>query len=85
MGKTTLEMATELRQALKKDIVRFSYFKKDGSLREAVGTRNLNKAEEKIGCAIPAPKTDQVNENAYFDLDKKAWRSFIPENVVSID
>ena len=78
-------MATELRQALKKGIVRFSYFKKDGSLREAVGTRNLNKAEEKIGCAIPTPKTDQVNENAYFDLDKKAWRSFIPETVVSID
>lgn len=82
-NKTATAMA--LREALKKGIVRFTYYKKDGTLREAIGTRNLTLAENKTGVAIPAPKTGIVNENAYYDLDKQAWRSFIPENVVSID
>jgi hypothetical protein len=53
--------------------VYFSYFKKDGSIRNAIGTLNEN--------LIPAdlrPKDSSANTGSnlkYFDLDKKAWRS----------
>jgi len=80
-----INLSDRLRSELKKRIVRFTYYKKDGSLREAVGTRNPSVAREKYAQEIPAPKGDFTNENAYYDLDKHAWRSFIPQNVVSID
>ena len=83
--ENTNTTATALREALKKGIVRFTFYKKDGTIREATGTRNLSFAEKTTGESIPAPKSGRINENAYYDLDKKAWRSFIPENVVSID
>ena len=80
-----INIADILRSELKKRVVKFSYYKKDGTLREAVGTRNPNSAKEKYGEEIPTPKGGFTNENAYYDLDKHAWRSFIPQNVVSID
>jgi len=81
----SINITDKLRSELKKRVVRFTYYKKDGSLREAVGTRNPEVAREKHGEEIPAPKGTAINENAYYDLDKHAWRSFIPQNVVSID
>ena len=80
-----INIAETLRSELKKRVVRFTYYKKDGSLREAVGTRNPEAAREKWGEEIPAPKGTYTNENAYFDIGKHAWRSFVPQNVVSID
>ena len=81
-----MENITEkLRDELKKRVVRFTFYKRDGSLREAVGTRNPSVAREKYSLEIPAPKGDYTNENAYYDLEKRAWRSFIPQNVASID
>ena len=81
----SINIADKLRTELKKRIVRFTFYKKDGSLREAVGTRNPSVAREKARDEIPAPKGTYINENAYYDLDRHAWRSFIPQNVVSID
>ena len=81
----SINITDKPRSELKKRVVRFTYYKKDGSLREAVGTRNPEVAREKHGEEIPAPKGTYTNENAYYDIGKHAWRSFIPENVVSID
>ena len=81
----SINIADKLRSELKKRVVHFTYYKKDGSLREAVGTRNPEVAREKYAQEIPAPKGISVNENAYYDLGKHAWRSFAPQNVVSID
>ena len=81
-NKTIVE---NLRNALKKGVVRFTYIKKDGSVRQAEGTRNITIAEGRVGCTIPAPKSGRNNENAYYDLEKFAWRSFIPSKVVSIE
>jgi hypothetical protein len=78
-------LANSLRELLKKNIVLFTYEKKDGTIRHARGTRNLAIAEVALNATIAPPKTDRVNENAYFDLDKGEWRSFIPENLISID
>ena len=65
-----------LRKALSKGVVRFSYFKADGSIREAVGTTcNLLIPTEK------RPKgTSQARENlisiSYFDFERQDWRGF---------
>ena len=55
---------------LSNHVVKFSYFKQDGSIREAMGTTNLFFVPSN-GTAI-----EQYNTIPYFDLDKKEWRCF---------
>ena len=53
--------------------VSFSYFKKNGKCRPAVGTLNENLIPEDM---LPKDASVNVGENfKYFDLEKKAWRS----------
>lgn len=70
---------------LKKGIVRFTYRKVDGTIREALGTRNLDIARDALNICIPNPKSGYVNPTAYYDLEKEDWRSFKAENVISIN
>ena len=84
------------RLKLQNGIYRFSYFKTDGTIREATGTLNLELIPED-----QLPK-DQLPEDTlplqgkgrergylpapgvftYYDLEKKAWRSFRCENFI---
>lgn len=53
--------------------VQFSYFKKDGSRRPAIGTLN-----EKLIPDDMKPKDSSLNNGEnfkYYDLEKNAWRS----------
>jgi hypothetical protein len=70
---------------LNKGIVRFTYRKVDGTIRKAIGTRNLAEARLHFGLIVPAPKTGHNNPTAYYDIEKEAWRSFVAENVLSIN
>lgn len=70
---------------LNKSIVSFTYRKVDGTIRNAVGTRNLCLACQSLGISIPMPKSGKENPTAYYDLEKGAWRSFKGENVLSIN
>ena len=70
------------REALKQGVATFSYFKKDGTIREAKGTLS----------ELLIPEDDRPKNNdpslqggargrlfhifTYYDLDRKAWRSF---------
>ena len=74
------------RLKLQNGIFRFSYFKTDGSIREATGTLNLELIPEEH-----RPKGDMSDGAAhepapgvftYYDLEKKAWRSFRCENFI---
>lgn len=78
------------RDALSNGFARFTYRKKDGTTRTALGTRAPS--------LIPVdklPKGDLADEAAicydgaktipYFDLDKNEWRSFNVLNFVSLD
>ena len=68
-----------LREMMKTGIVRFSYFKQDGSIREARGTlcASLVPDDKK-----PHPVTDNPSPVTsfktipYYDLDRQDWRSF---------
>lgn len=70
---------------LQKGIVNFTYRKVDGSVRTAIGTRNLCLACKVLGISIPMPKGKKENPTAYYDIEKGDWRSFKAENVLSID
>lgn len=76
---TSLE---EFSKMLHEGIVDFEFIKKDGSVRQAKGTL--------VAEYLPAPKADsdgtarKQNENVlvYFDMEKKAFRSFVKESFV---
>ena len=69
----------KFRSWLSNHVVKFSYFKQDGSIREAMGTTNTffipfdkrPKGDMSDGMGI-----EQYKTIPYFDLDKKEWRSF---------
>ena len=76
------------RDALANGFARFTYYKKDGTTRTALGTRS--------SVLIPTDKLpkgqleineweDIVKSIPYFDLDKNEWRSFSVLNFVSLD
>jgi hypothetical protein len=75
-----------LRNGLSRGVVRFSFYKKDGTIREARGTL--------CPLLIPADKmpkgtreTDSpASSVAFFDLDKNEWRAFsIPNFIGFVD
>lgn len=78
------ELANQLHNLMKRNIVEFTFRKKDGTIRHARGTRNLNIASVALGYAVRIPKGEE-QPNSYYDLDKDGWRSYIPANVMSID
>ena len=84
LSVATTEVYDYLFVRLRGHIVHFTYYRKDGSIREAIGTRNLAIAERRVGHKIPKP-TGPRNVLAYYDIVADAWRSFIAENVCSID
>ena len=78
------------RDTLANGFARFTYYKKDGTTRTALGTRSA--------CLIPierAPKgltsggeikwEDNAKAIPYYDLEKGEWRSFSVLNFVSLD
>lgn len=76
------------RDALSNGFARFTYYKKDGTTRTALGTRSPS--------LIPIDKLpkgqleinewkDIVEAIPYFDLDKNEWRSFSVLNFNSLD
>ena len=79
-GNTLVEA---LRSLLKTNIVCFTYKKVDGTMRVARGTRNLSIVSA-LGYSVPTPKHGE-QPYSYYDLDCEGWRSYRPENLISID
>ena len=77
------------REAISNGFARFTYIKKDGKTRTALGTRaaslipvdKLPKGDMSDGAALE----DGVKAIPYFDLDKNEWRSFNVLHFVSLD
>lgn len=72
------------RDQLRTGVYRFSYFKKDGSIREARGTldpsvipeENMPKSGMDPDAVAPA------NTFSYYDIDAEGWRSFCLDNFI---
>lgn len=78
------EIANTLRTLLANNIVYFTFRKVNGEIRHAVGTRNIILAENYTSQFIPRPLGEE-QPNSYYDVEKKGWRSYKPENLISID
>lgn len=74
----------ELNSRLAHGVVLFTYRTKEGYRRRAIGTRDLNIAR-RMGYDVPTPSGRVHRPNAYYDLEKRGWRSFLPQNILSIE
>ena len=77
-----------IRQCLQRGLLRFTFIKKDGSIREACGTlcnKLIPEAQRPKG--VRAKRIEQGLEQpnytsiAYYDLDKEEWRSFAVDSL----
>lgn len=59
-------------------IVCFAYRKVDGTCRKAVGTRNITVAHHYGFNEFEKGKGKSHNPQAYFDFERRAWRSYSP-------
>ena len=77
------------RDALSNGFARFTYRKKDGTTRTALGTLDMSLIpEEQRPKGIERSQTTNDQRPMtfpYFDLDKNEWRSFNVLNFVSLD
>ncbi len=76
-----------LRDALSNGFARFTYCKKDGSTRSALGTRSplLIPADKAPKGENRESKIEDCKSIPYFDLEKNEWRSFNVLNFISLD
>lgn len=72
-----------LKEILNSSIVKFKYYKKDGTEREAIGTTNKEYLTN-INFESKGNITKPDNIICYFDIEKQEWRSFIFENFISV-
>lgn len=71
---------SEFKTALNNGVVKFSFTKKDGTIREANGTTKLSYIGAIDQNALPKGTGKQTKRPmdmvCYYDLDKQSWRSF---------
>ena len=76
----------DFRKKLSTGVWRFSYYKTNGSIREAVGTLDMSRIPEdkrpKGDMSDGAAREPSVNTFPYYDLDAAAWRSFRLDNFI---
>ena len=71
------------RRWLRDHVIKFSYYKKDGSIRQAIGTTNLFFVPiSKHPLGYYDYKNKSCNTITYFDLEKQEWRSFDIRNFI---
>ena len=72
----------DFKNALHKGIVEFEYRKKNGEIRSAHGTLNIEvMGEENTPKGTGYEVSDDIIR--YYDTDSKGWRSFIIENLAN--
>lgn len=66
-------------------VVKFKYSKKDGSIREAVGTLSEDIITGSGGSMPKGTGETPVNTVPYWDLDKNGWRCCIIDNIIEFE
>ena len=74
--------STELKTALRKGLVKFTFKKLDGTIREAFGTRNMNYVPTESHPKGTGVEVDSVVK--FYDIDKQAWRSVSVKTEIEI-
>lgn len=84
-AKRIASMLLRLKQDMQDDVVHFRYDKRNGEDRKAYGTRSKDIINRHGGDPKGEQREGPPSTFNYFDLIRSAWRSFRPENLVSID
>ena len=84
-AKSITDHLQVLKDKMQDDIVHFCYDKKAGEHRSAFGTRAPDLISRYGGNPKGDGRENDYRTFVYFDLVRKAWRSFRPENFLSID
>lgn len=79
-AKKKADMNVILQDRMRTNDVKFSFIKKDGTIREAHGTLREDVLPEIKGTGRPLSFELQL----YFDLDKQCFRSFKKHNLIDI-
>lgn len=77
-----------LESEMLKRAVKFQFRKKDGSIRDAVGTRKRELMVQEDGNVwepVGAQKPECPTTLGFWDLEKKAWRCLIVSNLVAVE
>ena len=77
----------KLLRQMSKGIVVFCYYKKDGSIRDAVGTTNPRIIPDWAKpVAVPESNAKQIySAHAYFDISVGGWRSFAAGSLIGVN
>ncbi len=75
----------ELKKHMKDDIVNFMYSKGDGEDRVAFGTRCPDIIRRYSADPSGEQQERLLTTFKYFDLMRRSWRSFRPENIIRIE
>ena len=70
-----------IKERLTSGSVHFTYLKKDGTEREAYGTRNPETIKD-YNATPSGTGTEKIGVITYYDLDSKGWRCFKIENFI---
>ena len=84
-AKHISSMMLRLKQGMQEDVVHFRYDKKSGEDRPAYGTRCQEIIRRHGGDPKGEGREGPPTTFNYFDLIRQQWRSFRPENLISID
>lgn len=74
------DMNNQLKQAMLNKEVRFCFRKNDGNIRHAIGTLKEDLLPMIKGNGKPTP----IHLQLYFDMEKKSFRSFKKECLISM-
>lgn len=78
-----------LQKIMVTDVAHFSFIKKDGTIREAFGTRSYNLIQAMSKAVSPVGNGPEriVRGDAisYYDIEKKDWRSLKISNLISVN
>ena len=80
-------MEKTIRQRLNLSVVKFAFKKKNGEVRYAIGTTNINLLNELFNLKIEEKEGVKQQRNGttpYYDLGKMSWRCFKDENLIEI-
>lgn len=75
----------ELKDHMKDDIVNFMYSKASGEDRPAFGTRCPDIIRRYNADPSGEHRDGPLTTFTYFDLTRRSWRSFRPENIIRIE
>lgn len=84
-AKDKASMLQVLKDLMQDEVVHFHYEKVSGEMRTAFGTRLPEIISRHGGDPNGEGREGPLKTFAYFDIVRRAWRSFRPESIVDID